>query len=169
MTMSNPRHDRQPREITGRMVFLCLVAFFGVVTAVNAVMITAAVSTFGGVETESSYKAGLSFAREASAAEAQRGRGWQVDARIHRQADGRARFELVARDAGQQLLGNLDAALVLIHPTDRRLDRKIAMTTAALGRFTGSGTPAPGQWDLLIELTRDGERLYRSRQRVILN
>ena len=39
------------RELTGRMVLICLVAFFAIVAGVNAVMIRAAVSTFGGVET----------------------------------------------------------------------------------------------------------------------
>src|SRR4051794_24048366 len=46
---------RPSREVTGRMVLVGLVAFFAAVAGVNAVMIWAAVSTFGGVETESSY------------------------------------------------------------------------------------------------------------------
>ena len=50
------------------MVLICLVAFFAVVAGVNAVMIRAAVSTFGGVETDSAYQAGLAFAREIAAA-----------------------------------------------------------------------------------------------------
>ncbi len=46
---------KEPAErVTGRMVLICLVAFFAVVAGVNAVMIAAAVSTFGGVETEGS-------------------------------------------------------------------------------------------------------------------
>ena len=49
-------------------MLVCLVAFFGVVAAVNAVHDPAAVSTFGGVETESSYQAGLAFSREIAAA-----------------------------------------------------------------------------------------------------
>ena len=42
----------RPKEVTGRMVLACLLAFFAVVAGVNALMIRAAVSTFGGVETE---------------------------------------------------------------------------------------------------------------------
>ena len=60
---SSSGDGRPPREVTGRMVLVCLVAFFAVVAGVNAVMIRAAVSTFGGVETESAYQAGLAFAR----------------------------------------------------------------------------------------------------------
>ena len=39
------------RQLTGRMVLICLVGFFVVVAGVNAIMIAAAISTFGGVET----------------------------------------------------------------------------------------------------------------------
>ena len=63
------------RQLTGRTVLVWLVAFFGVVFAVNAVMIHAAISTFGGVETASSYKAGLAFEQEVEAGAARRTRG----------------------------------------------------------------------------------------------
>jgi nitrogen fixation protein FixH len=46
------------------MVFGMLVGFFAVVIGVNAVMIQQAISTFGGLETESSYRAGQLFERE---------------------------------------------------------------------------------------------------------
>src|SRR5262249_23714165 len=59
------------RELTGRAVLVCLVTFFAVVAGVNAVMIGGAVSTFGGLETESSYQAGLVFAREEAQARSQ--------------------------------------------------------------------------------------------------
>jgi nitrogen fixation protein FixH len=42
------------------------------------------------------------------------------------------------------------------------------MQATAPGRFSGVVTPSPGQWDLVIELSRDGERLFRSKERVIL-
>src|SRR5262245_65523050 len=71
-----------PRKVTGRMVLICLVAFFAVVTGVNAIMIAAAVSTFGGLETESAYQAGLAFARDRAAAAAQDSLHWQVKAKV---------------------------------------------------------------------------------------
>jgi nitrogen fixation protein FixH len=52
--MDTNRAPRRPRKLTGRHVLLGLVAFFGVVFAVNAVLVRAAISTFGGVETVSS-------------------------------------------------------------------------------------------------------------------
>ncbi|HKN09769.1 MAG TPA: FixH family protein, partial [Pseudomonadota bacterium] len=62
---------RNPRELTGRTVLICLVLFFALVAGVNAVMIKAAVTTFGGVESENSYQAGLAFAQQIAAARSQ--------------------------------------------------------------------------------------------------
>ena len=38
----------------------------------------------------------------------------------------------------------------------------------AAGRFHGNAEVAAGQWDVVIELTRHGEQLFRSKNRVIL-
>ena len=51
---ANSADGRHPREVTGRIVLVGLVAFFAAVAGVIGVMIWAAVSTFGGVETDSS-------------------------------------------------------------------------------------------------------------------
>jgi nitrogen fixation protein FixH len=149
------------------MVLICLVAFFAIVTGVNAVMIALAVSTFGGVETASSYQAGLAFAREIAAAQAQDARSWRVRAGIGPAADGR-RIELEARDAAGLPVTNVAASVTLAHPTDRREDRAVVMSEVAPGRFVGTAAVAAGQWDLVIELDRNAERMFRSKSRVIL-
>ena len=160
--------EGRKRELTGRMVLLCLVAFFAVVGGVNAVMVMAAVSTFGGVETRNAYAAGLAFASEEAAAQAQEDRHWRVSATLRHLPDGATAVELAARDKADRPLAGLDATVSLIHPTDRRLDHPVALRTAGFGRYAGSSTPAPGQWDLVIELSRDGKRVFRSKQRVSL-
>ena len=162
------RDGRRPRELTGRTVLFCFVTFFAVVAGVNAVMISAAVTTFSGVETANSYHAGVSFAHEEAAAEAQQARHWRVNASLRPQAGGVKQIELSAQDRADQPLTALEATVTLIHPNDRRLDRAVPMQTAGPGRFLGTASPPPGQWDLVIELARDGERLFRSRERVIL-
>jgi nitrogen fixation protein FixH len=149
-------------------VLLCLVAFFAVVAAVNAVMMTAAVTTFSGVETKNAYQAGVTFAREEAAAEAQESRHWRVNSSLRHEANGLTQVELSAQDRGGRPLAGLEAIVSLIHPSDRRLDRPVPMQANAPGNFRGAVTPSPGQWDLVIELSRDGERLFRSKERIIL-
>ena len=165
---SGGRDGRRPRELTGRTVLFCLVTFFAVVAGVNAVMIGAAVTTFSGVETANSYQAGVTFAREEAAAEAQQTRHWRINAELRPEAGRPTQIELSARDRTDRPLTGLEATVALVHPNDRRLDRPVAMQADGPGRFRGAVTPPAGQWDLVIELARDGERLFRSRERVIL-
>jgi nitrogen fixation protein FixH len=157
----------KPKELTGRTVLLCLVAFFAVVTGINAVMIRFAVSTFGGVETESAYQAGLAFARETREAAAQDALHWQVSATVSA-AGGDRLVEVTARDAAGRPLAGLGAAARLAHPTDKRLDHVIELHERGAGRFEGRSDAPAGQWTLLIELDRDGARMFRSRNRVFL-
>ena len=64
------------------MVFGLMVAFFAVVFGVNGFMAHEALSTFGGVETDSSYRAGQLFEHEVAMAKAQDAQHWQVDAKV---------------------------------------------------------------------------------------
>ena len=157
------------KEVTGRTVLAWLVAFFAIVAAVNVVMIRAAVSTYGGLETESSYQAGLAFARETADARAQDALHWRVDARLSPVRDGAADLVIDARDAQGRPLAGLAATARLVHPADARDDHVVALRWTSPGEFRGVTLAAAGQWDLVIELARDDKRVFRSRNRVMLH
>jgi len=160
---------KKPREVTGRTVLVWLVCFFGAVFAVNGVMIKAATSTFGGVETSSSYKAGLMFKQEIAAAEQQDERHWKIDGTLKRNGAGEAIVDFTARDAAGAPLSGLSAEVRLVHPADARLDHEIKVDRTGAGRFHGEAAVPRGQWELLVDLYRDETRVFRSRNRVTLN
>ena len=166
--MAAANNNSGPRPVTGRMVLACLIAFFGIVAGVNAIMIRVAVSTFGGVETASAYQAGLSYTREAHAAHTQDALNWQVKASVRASA-GTTRVEIDARDAEGRALTGLQAAARLERPTDRRADQTVTLHEDGSGHFRGTAAPRSGQWDLVIELSSGNERVFRSRNRVVLN
>jgi nitrogen fixation protein FixH len=56
----------------------------------------------------------------------------------------------------------------LAHPADTRRDQIVAMRQIAPGVFEGAVRAEPGQWDMVIDISRGGERLFRSRSRVTL-
>ena len=114
------------------MVLVWLLAFFGVVAGVNALMIRLAISTFGGVETANAYQAGLAFAREIAAAESQNARHWRVDTGIST-AGAQTSVDLTARDADDRPLANVSATGKLTHPTDMRADRILSFDPAGGG------------------------------------
>jgi nitrogen fixation protein FixH len=158
---------RPPRVLTGRMVLFCLLAFFGVVFAVNAVMVRVAVSSFSGVETESAYKAGFNFKNDVAAAQAQEDRHWAVDATLRKETVG-TMVTITARDAESRPLAGFAATARLSHPTDKRRDEVIDLSEIAPGRHQGRTSAAQGQWDLVIEFRRDAETVFRSKSRVTL-
>jgi nitrogen fixation protein FixH len=162
------RGQDSSRELTGRTVLICLVGFFVVVSAVNAIMISAAISTFAGLESDSPYQAGLAFDEEIAAARAQQALHWQVQAKLARSDGDETLVEISARDADGTPLPGLGATATLLHPTDRRLDRALAMMADGPGHFHGVTGAAAGQWDVVIELSRDGARRFRSKNRVVL-
>jgi nitrogen fixation protein FixH len=165
--MTTANQDVCARPLTGRAVLLWVIAFFATISLANAIMIRAAVTTFGGVETGSAYQAGRMFAREVEAARAQETRHWQVKANVRRSGDA-ALIEIDARDTSGQPLGGLEASAALHHPTNARADHVVPLAESAPGHFSGTVATAPGQWDVLIDLSRGGERVFRSRNRVIL-
>lgn len=153
-------------ELRGRTVFCMLVAFFGVVFAVNAIMVYAATSTFGGVETESSYKAGLAFKSELTAARVQDALGWQVSGKVTRDAQRQAEIEVTVQ--GSAAWSPLLAQAHFAHPTDARLDRTVLVRPDASGTLRGRADVPPGQWDLLVDLYHGSERVFRSKNRIVL-
>jgi nitrogen fixation protein FixH len=158
-----------PREVTGRMVLIWLVGFFAVVFAVNGVMAVAAISTFSGLDSDSPYQAGLAFDAEIADARAQRALHWQVQATVVKTDAGATRIDISARDPDGVPLPGLAATASLVHPTDRRRDRDLALTEDTPGHFRGVTGPAVGQWDVVIDLSRDGTRLFQSKNRVTLH
>lgn len=156
------------RPLSGRTVLFCFLGFFAVVATVNAIMVRAAISTFGGVETGGAYKAGLAFSHEIDAARRQEARAWQVTAHLERNADGDAVIDVDARDGAGRVLTGVSAHVRLAHPAFARRDHVVELTDVGPGRFRGSVAAEAGHWDLVVDLLRGEERVFRSRNRVVL-
>jgi nitrogen fixation protein FixH len=154
--------------VTGRAVLLWLIAFFGVVFAINGIMVKAATSTFGGAQTQSSYKAGLQFSHEAARAHEQDRLQWRVDGHIARNAAGKVALDVSVRDAAGQRIAGLTADARLAHPADERRDRAIALPATGAGAFHGEAQAQAGRWDLIVDLYRGEERVFRSRSDIVL-
>ena len=167
MVMDETEVSRPPRRWTGWTILFALLGFFGVIFAVNGLMMYEALSTLSGVDTDSAYQAGLMYEQAVAMAKAQDARRWHVDAKLTPSSAGE-RLDVNARDATGQPLAGMQASAVFERPTDRRMDRSVPLFEDAAGRFHGAANVAAGQWDIVIELTRHGEQLFRSKNRVVL-
>jgi nitrogen fixation protein FixH len=157
------------KPLTGRTVLFCLIAFFGVVFGANAVMIKLAIDTLPGTEVDSAYKASLAYNAEIRAADIQAGRAWSVVGRIERRADGQAIVRVEARDAAKVPLSGLAFSVRMSRPADQRGDRVAPLSEHEAGLYRGQIFDlAAGQWDVVLEASRGDERLFLSRNRMIL-
>ena len=65
--------------LTGRHVLLAMLAFFGVIFAVNGAFLYFALGSHSGVVAVEPYRKGLAYNQAIAAAEAQERRGWRME------------------------------------------------------------------------------------------
>ena len=152
--------------LTGKHVLFGFVTFFLVVGTVNAYMMFAAISTMPGLDAgRNGYDVSQRYNGEIQAAEAQAARGWRSDAELAVSAAG-TQATVVFTDKAGAAIGGLDVELRLMHPTSRQLDRAVTLRPISPGTYAAPvGTLGSGAWDVVITASRDGTRLYQSRNR----
>ncbi len=164
------RSSVSPRPLTGGKVLAMLVAFFGVVIGVNMIMMKLAIQTMPGTEVDSAYTASLAYEKEIVTAQDQNARNWKVDAQIERGPDGGATLRVEARDNNGKPMSGLKFQGRFERPTDRRADQPVALAEMGIGIYRGNAPLiAAGQWDLVIEGVAAGQRMFLSKNRVVLN
>lgn len=156
--------------LTGRKVLVMIIGFFGVIFTVNGVMMKLAIQTLPGTEVDSAYSASLAYENEIAAAHDQDARGWKVDAHIQRRTAAGTELRIEVRDSsglpvsGLRFLGRFE------RPTDRRVDQAVELASAGDGIYLGNAAAImPGQWDLVLEGVAGGQRLFLSKNRILLN
>lgn len=148
-----------PRRFTGWHMTGILVAFFGVVIAVNLLMARMAIGTFGGTVVDNSYVASQRYNSWLEAARVQQRLGWTVAAQID------AERRVVVRVTGQGgPVQGARATAILRHPLGREPERTMTFTDAGRGDGTlRSRHPVPpGRWHLDLVVVR-GDAVHRSR------
>ncbi len=134
---------------TGRRMLLTMLAFFGVIIAVNLTMATLAVGNFPGLVVKSGFVASQDFNESRALLEAQAARGWRVEARAVGGAPA-----LFFRDAEGRPIAGLSVTAKAMRPTEGQLDADLAMTEAAPGLYVAAEPLRQGRWR--IAFTADG-------------
>jgi nitrogen fixation protein FixH len=159
---------RETRPITGRFVLVAFVAFFGVIAAVNAVMMTLAIRTMPGLDVRNGYVASQAMNGELDAMRKQAERGWTADVTLALKA-GHAEVSVRFADQAGAPVAGLKVAARLAHPALTRADHSVTLIEIRPGQYVADVPNArPGGWMLVVEANRNGERVFTSRNRVIL-
>lgn len=140
-------------KFTGWHMTAILVAFFGVVMAVNFNMARMAVSTFGGTVVDNSYVASQEYNGWLKAAARQERLGWNVAMALD--ADRRVRVTALANGVAIKPLSAVGDAL---HPLGRVDDVPLAFAaTGTDGQLLSTKPLPPGRWDLRLSLRRGAD------------
>ena len=143
-----------PREkgLTGRHVLIAFLSFFGVIFAVNGVLLHRALSTHGGVVANEPYMKGLEYNRRIEADERQAQLGWNANTALTRAGQVTVAF---ADTEGRPVRG-LAVTGVLGRPAANAEDVSMRFSETAPGLYVASaGGIDPGTWLLSVEADRN--------------
>jgi nitrogen fixation protein FixH len=143
------------KRITGWHAAAALIAFFGVVIAVNVTMAMFATRTFGGVVVENSYVASQHYNGWLAAAERQKELGWEITPGI----DARRHVTVGLDLEGAKLRG------FARHPLGGEADVPLTFVASEGGFRSAEPLPA-GRWSihLLVRRGADEARLIETVQ-----
>ncbi len=157
-----PRNDDASGTFTGRHMLIIMVAFFGVIIAVNVTMAVLAGRSWTGLVVKNSYVASQHFNEQLEEAKRQRARGWRSEVRYE---DGALAFKLRDRNGKPVALANVSA--VIGRPASEQHDRVIGLETIGAGDYRGSTVLGPGHWQVRIT-GGAGEDFFRRDLRLFL-
>jgi nitrogen fixation protein FixH len=129
------------RTFTGRHMLAVMVAFFGVIVAVNLTMATFAMKSWTGLVVQNSYVASQEFNDRARAGRAQAALGWDVELAY---SGGELRYRVVRENGTVVALTGLEVALG--RPAYEAEDSTIALSPTGDGGFGSNVKLGDGQW-----------------------
>ncbi len=143
------------RRFTGKHMLLIMLAFFGVVIGVNAIMARFAISTFGGTVVDNSYVASQSFNDWLAEARDQKALGWQSVVTLD---EGR-RIAIMVKDPGGLPLAALRINAIAEHPLGRVKPVDFVFAPVAPGEYRSTMPLPDGRWTVRIEARRAQDRI----------
>lgn len=135
-------------SFTGRHMLAIMVAFFGVIIAVNVTMATLANTSWTGFVVRNSYVAGLEFNRKAEEGRRQAALGWTSRIEI---ASGKLVFALT--DAAGQPVHAAGGEATFRRPVSDAEDVTVALAPSVVGTLAAAVDIADGSW--IIEFNVD--------------
>jgi len=152
------------RELTGRHVLMIMLAFFGVIIAVNLTNAFLASRSWTGSVAENTHVASQQFNAKAAEARAQAALGWKSRLSI---ADGKISYWLT--DAAGKPIRAKTATANVRRPTYASEDQSVALTLQPDGALAAPVHLRDGLWSIEILADVGLEAPYRDTRRLTLS
>lgn len=154
---------KNPAEFTSKHMLGLMLAFFGVVIAVNLTLVTFARTSWTGLVVENTYVASQQFNEHAAAGRAQAALGWKGSLVI---ANGDIRYRLA--DASGAPIAMRGVTVKFRRPAYAAEDEAIALAKVADGTFAATRSVRDGIWIVETDADVDGQRPYREVHRIVI-
>lgn len=150
-------------SLRGWHVFAILAGFFLTVTAVDAILITKAVSTFSG-DTADAYRKGLAYNQTLQEEAVQDRLGWSESRTFDSQT---GRLSVSLTDENRQPVEGLRVDAEIGRATTDIFDRRIELAPMGNGTYAADITGLlEGAWTLSVTASENDKVVYRSRARI---
>jgi len=136
------------KELTGRHVLFILLAFFGVMFAVNTYFTVMAVQSFRGEDVKRSYRQGLDYNTTLEARAAQATLGWSAHVNMRSNPDGTSVLIVRVDDSVGVTPPSLTLSGHLRHPTDTDNDIELAFKSDGDGLYRANLGTLTGRYQL---------------------
>ena len=147
------------RVITGRMVLVGMLTFFGVVFAANGALVFFALETWPGLAAGRAYDTGLRYNQVLEAARDQKARGWVSTLSLA--AVGETVVVRIAAPGGKPVEG-LRTRITFRRPVGDEQERIVPLAERTPGTYAGAAAlPLAGRWHGIVEAARDGQPVFR--------
>ncbi|MER9344697.1 FixH family protein [Mesorhizobium sp. M0601] len=155
---------RKSREFTGRHMLAIILAFFGVVIAVNLTMATLANTSWTGLVVENTYVASQQFNKKAEEGRAQAALGWTGKLTI---SWGEVRYSLT--DAAGKSVPLHGVKVLFRHPAYEKEDEAVTLALASGQEYAVQHMPRDGVWIVEIDADAGLARPYRDVRRIMIS
>lgn len=147
------------RMITGRLVLVGMLAFFGIVFAANGALVFFALETFPGLAADHPYEAGLAYNQVLQTAREQRARGWTSTLAVDDRG-GKITVRIAA--PGGTPIEGLRTRVTFRRPLGEEHLYTVVLGEQSPGTYVAAATlPLAGRWYAVVEAARGGQRIFR--------
>lgn len=168
MTPTTLPNISRDRGLQGRHVLYAMLSFFGLIFAVNGLMLYHALATHSGIVAQEPYRKGLAYNERIAADERQAGLVWFADAAL----SPHGAIAVTLTDSGGNPIAGRRVEATLGRAASSRHDLRLVLVEEAPGRYVAmAGAIEPGAW-VVDAVVRDADAasapLYRMRRRLWL-
>ena len=158
----------ETKPYTGKRILIWFIGFFLVVFVANGIMTYFALNTWTGLTTDNAYVKGLNYNDEIENAKMQSESGWAVTV-TNKPNTTKDRIEVTLKRPTESLPPALVSAR-FIRAVQEGYDQEIILTHTGNGNYAAPvNLPLSGQWDVLIVVKSQNNRIFKVKDWILVN